>query len=379
MTTRERDSPIARGPVRDLATFADALRARGITITPDQVSDMARSLSLVDPSSRNQVYSALRSLAITDPDQRGPFDEEFTSFFDLLFAAESTAEQPSRLVTTTTMKPVLREPNQSPEEETRAQGGASAVEKITARDFADLDADQLAEARRLVMAMMWQPSDVKTRRWSPARTGTQPDLRRTLRGTARPEGDLMPIVRRRRRKRQRPLIIIADISGSMEKYADLFLVFAHAAQRRIDDVEVFTFSTELTRITEDLRRRDTKTALSRVSATVKDWSGGTKIGEALAEWNRKWSRRLSRGGPIALILSDGWDCGDPELLSLEMARLARTVSKVIWLNPLAARADYRPATRGMQAVLPHVDHLLPAASVMDLMGVVELLDSLNRG
>jgi hypothetical protein len=187
----------------------------------------------------------------------------------------------------------------------------------------------------------------------------------------------MPIVRRQRRRRQRPLIIIADISGSMEKYAELFLVFAHAAQRRIDDVEVFTFSTDLTRITEDMKRRDTVSALSRVSKTVKDWSGGTMIGEALAEWNRQWSRRLARGGPIALILSDGWDCGDPEMLGREMARLARTVSKVLWLNPLAARADYEPATRGMRAVLPHIDHLLPAASVNDLRGVVRLLDSVG--
>lgn len=377
MTTRGQGSPVT-GPVRDLATFADALRTRGITITPDQVSDMARSLSLVDASSRDQVYSALRSLAITDPDQRVPFAEEFTSFFEGLFPAPPMEEEQSRLATTKTMKPVLRHFDEMPGADTRSEGGASAVENVTQRDFADLDEDQLAEARRLVMAMMWQPSDVRTRRWAPSRTGTHPDLRRTLRGSTRPEGDLMPIVRRQRRKRQRPLIIIADISGSMEKYADLFLVFAHAAQRRIDHVEVFTFSTELTRITEDLKRRDTQTALSRVSSSVKDWSGGTKIGEALAEWNRRWSRRLSRGGPIALILSDGWDCGDPELLSLEMARLARTVHKVIWLNPLAARANYRPATRGMQAVLPHVDHLLPAASVMDLRDVVRLLDSLSR-
>jgi uncharacterized protein with von Willebrand factor type A (vWA) domain len=187
----------------------------------------------------------------------------------------------------------------------------------------------------------------------------------------------MRIVRKTRRKKQRPLIVIADISGSMEKYADLFLIFAHAAQRRLDHVEVFTFSTELTRITDDLKRRDTKTALAKVSSTVHDWSGGTKIGEALAEWNRLWSRRLSRGGPIALILSDGWDCGEPELLSLEMGRLARTVHKVIWLNPLAAHSDYRPATRGMKAALPHIDHLLPAGSVFDLRGVVRLLDSLT--
>lgn len=187
----------------------------------------------------------------------------------------------------------------------------------------------------------------------------------------------MRIRLRKRRLRQRPLIVIADISGSMEKYADLFLVFAHAAQRRLGNVEVFTFSTELTRITEDLKRRDTRAALSSVTSRVSDWSGGTKIGEALATWNKRWSRRLARGGPVVLVLSDGWDCGDPTLLSDEMARLARSVHSVIWLNPLAARAEYEPATRGMKAALPHIDQLLPAASVQDLRGVVRLLESMN--
>jgi uncharacterized protein with von Willebrand factor type A (vWA) domain len=365
------------GPVRDLATFAEALRGRGLTVTPDQVGDMARALMLVDASKRPHVYAALRSLAITDPDERVPFDQEFARFFGSPLEQEPSTEGHSRLASSTAVKPVLQSVGQKPSTDTETQSGASAVENIASRDFAGLEEDQLIEARRLVMAMLWQPSDVKTRRWLAASSGPSPDLRRTLRGAVRPEGDLMPIVRRQRRKRQRPLIVIADISGSMEKYADLFLVFAHAAQRRLDHVEVFTFSTELTRITEDLRRRDTKTALRNVSTTVRDWSGGTMIGEALAEWNRMWSRRLSRGGPIALILSDGWDCGDPELLRREMARLARSVHSVIWLNPLAARADYRPATRGMQAVLPHVDHLLPAASVMDLRGVVRLLDSMS--
>lgn len=365
------------GPVGDLATFAAALRNRGLTVTPDQVADMARAVTLVDPARRTQLYASLRALAITDPDQRGPFDEEFAAFFDRLIELPPAEEPPSRLASVSTLQPVAQPLDQAPTEETQRQSGASAVENVARKDFADLNEDQLNEARRLVMAMMWQPSDVRTRRWSPARNGTMPDLRRTLRGTTRPDGDMMRIVRKTRRKRQRPLIVIADISGSMEKYADLFLVFAHAAQRRLDSVEVFTFSTELTRITDDLNRRDTRSALSKVANTVHDWSGGTKIGEAIAEWNRHWSRRLTRGGPIALILSDGWDCGDPSLLNREMGRLSRTVHSVIWLNPLAARADYQPATRGMRAALPYIDHLLPAASVFDLRGVVRLLDSLS--
>ncbi|HJQ75850.1 MAG TPA: VWA domain-containing protein [Acidimicrobiia bacterium] len=366
------------GPVRDLATFAVALRGRGLVVTPDQVSDMARAITLVDASSRDQVFASLRALTITGPEQREPFDEEFERFFHPRAEPVPPAGEQSHLTALSAVKPIVERLGEMPGSDTRTQAGASATENLSSRDFADLDEDQLSAARRLVMAMTWQPTDVRTRRWSLSKSGGTPDLRRTLRGSTRPEGDLMPIMRRERRKRQRPLIIIADISGSMEKYADLFLVFAHAAQHRVDSVEVFTFSTELTRVTEDLRRRDTRSALARVSVKVHDWSGGTKIGDALAEWNQRWSRRLSRGGPIVMILSDGWDCGDPGLLRTEMARLSRSVHKVIWLNPLASRPDYRPATRGMRAVLPYVDHLLPAASVNDLRGVVRLLDALAR-
>lgn len=367
------------GTVRDIASFADALRSRGMTITPDQVSDMARSLLLIDPSERDQVYAALRSLAITDPSQRVPYDEEFRRFFDKAEARQPQSEQHSRLASTKGVKPVLQTMSESEVEDLTSQAGTSAVENIASRDFADLDEDQMVEARRLVMSMLWEPSDVRTRRWIPDRGGRRPDMRRTLHGAVGPQGDLLRLQMRQRRLKQRPLIIIADISGSMERYADLFLVFSHAALHRLRQVEVFTFSTSLTRITDDLRKREASAALSNVTRTVTDWSGGTKIGEALTEWNKKWSRRLVRGGPVVLILSDGWDCGEPALLSEAMGRLSRSVHRVLWLNPLAAHAGYRPATRGMKAILPHIDHLLPAASVMDLRDVVRILDSLNRG
>jgi uncharacterized protein with von Willebrand factor type A (vWA) domain len=350
----------------------------GLTVTPDQVGDMAKAMTLIDPASRGQVHAALRSLAITEPDERPPFDGVFARFFEGFAWSGPSVEPSPRIASMSAVKPVLQSLGQATAEDVDTRTGASTVESIQTRDFADLDDDDLAEARRLVLSMFWQPSDVKTRRWVASSVGSQPDLRRTLRETVRPDGDLIPIAHRRRRIRQRPLIIIADISGSMEKYAEMFLVFAHAAQRRIDQVEVFTFSTSLTRITTELKRRDVQSALSLVGESVHDWSGGTMIGEAISQWNRSWSRRMSRGRPVVLILSDGWDCGDPEMLAREMARLSRTVSSVLWLNPLASRTNYQPATRGMRTALPYVDHLLPAASVHDLRGVVRLLDSMNR-
>lgn len=364
------------GPVRDLTTFAAALRHRGMTITPDQVSDMARSLALVDLASRDQVYAALRCMAITDPAHRLAYDEEFHRFFEGFHPSAATAEQHSDLmVTTSPSQPLFQSLNETTFDEIDSEAGASAVESVASKDFADLDEEELAEARKLVLSMLWQPSDVRTRRWAREKRGRRPDMRRTLHNAVGPEGDLMRIQMRRRTLRQRPLIIIADISGSMDRYAEMFLVFAHAARQRLRHVEAFTFSTHLTRITEDLKRRNAVDALARMSHTVNDWSGGTKIGEAIGDWNKVWSRRMARGGPVVMVLSDGWDCGDPELLSVEMAGLSRSVHSVLWLNPLAARSDYRPATRGMRAVLPYIDHLLPAASVNDLRGVVRLLES----
>lgn len=364
--------------VAELTVFADRLRGRGLTVTPDHVADMATSITLIDAASRDQVYAALRSLSVTDHAHRRPFDEEFLRFFEGLGRRESEGEPQPRLSAVTENNPIVETTPVEMAAAAVSQTGASVTESLAARDFVDLNDDELAEAKRMVTQMFRQPPCFKTRRWHAEKAGPRPDPRRTLRGVIGFEGDLMSIRVKARKKRQRPLIVLADISGSMERYAEMFLVFAHAAGQRIDHVEVFTFSTKLTRITPDLKKRDPKTALARVSRTVKDWSGGTKIGEALQTWNKKWSRRLARGRPVALILSDGWDCGDPELLASEMDRLARSVHRVIWLNPLAARVEYRPATRGMKAVLPYIDRLVPAASVTDLAGVVRLLQSIDR-
>ena len=361
--------------VDQLSHFAEALRGRGLVVTADQTADMARSLGLVDLSNKSQARAALGSLTVTDPNQMSAFEEEFDRFFHRLAPPMTVSREaaPSTATATVGLRGSIGE---GEKEEASDQAGASAVETVSRRDFADLDDEDLAEARRLMMTMLWQPTDYRTRRWSPSGRGRRPDMRRSLRRAIGPEGDLMPLSWKERNRKQRPLVVIADISGSMEAYAEMFLVFAHSAQRRLREVEVFTFSTHLSRITEEMKRRDTKSALAGVSARVQGWSGGTQIGEALAQWNREWSRRLARGGPVVLILSDGWDCGDPRLLAGEMARLARSVHRVMWLNPLASRESYEPVTRGMRAVLPHVDHLLPAASVEDFRGVVRVLDSI---
>jgi len=177
--------------------------------------------------------------------------------------------------------------------------------------------------------------------------------------------------------RRRPLIVIADVSGSMERYAEMLLYFTHAARDRFGHLEAFVFSTRLTRITRELRRRKPADAIAAVAEHVHDWSGGTQIGTAISVFNREWSRRVCRGRPVALVISDGWDRGDPAILSDAMERLHRTVFRTVWLNPLAGRPGFAPETRGMQAALPYVDDFLAAATLRDLRTLVRLLESVG--
>lgn len=351
-------------------------------MVPDSVSDMVAALPRIDVGNAGDVRAAWKSVTVHSPEQGVIFDRAFDEFFGEGFLVpfnehEEEEIPPNAIETTVVRRPGGQSESDDDDEEVRDRSGASLIESFVNRDFADLSTEELEQARRLVANMIWQPSDVASRRWVPAKRGLKPDMRRTLRNAIGPRGELIDLSLSDRQQRRRPLIVITDISGSMEAYAEMMLTFAHAARVKVNRVESFVFSTSLTRITWELSRRSVKDALARTSAAVTDWSGGTKIGDALRTFNRDWSRRVCRGGPVLLIVSDGWDCGDPEVLHLEMSRLARSVHRVIWLNPLAGRAGYQPETRGMKTVLPFVDDFLPSASLQDLSDVVDLLESVT--
>jgi uncharacterized protein with von Willebrand factor type A (vWA) domain len=362
--------------------FGRLLRERGFSVVPDTAADMLSALNAVDVARSDDVRAALKAVTVTNPQQSALFDQCFDAFFaDAQMPPEEGDEvddddEVLRVESWTIRSPSVGD-DEDVDEEVSDQVGASSMRRFASRDFSDMDDGELERARRLVANMQWQPSSVKSRRWAADNTGVRPDMRRTLRRSVGPRGDLLELAMSDRRLRRRPLIVIADVSGSMEAYAEMMLTFAHAARARIQRVETFAFSTHLTRITWELSRRNVRDALSKVSGAVDDWSGGTKIGEAIATFNRTWSRRVCRGGPVLLIVSDGWDCGDPALLRQEMARLSRSVHRVVWLNPLAGRPGYAPETRGMQAVLPYVDDFLPAANLIDLREVVDLLESIG--
>ncbi len=366
---------------RNLVHFSRYLRARGLRIVPQTARDLAAASRIVGLADREDVYHAFKSVTVVRHAEIPIFDEAFELFFGTGRTALAHVDGPAATAQaqgTLVARPVLRsasEAEPAPDEELSETVGGSYTERLSTRDFADLSPHEQEEVRRIVSSMMWRAADASSRRWRADPQGSRPHLRQTFRGLIGPEGDLMPLAYADRRPRKRPLVVLADISGSMESYTEMFLHFVHAAQGRLGRVEAFVFATRLTRISRELRQRDAASALRRVGSAVEDWSGGTRIGEALEAFNRDWSRRVTRGGAIGLIISDGWDTGDAGLLDREMSRFARSMHRVIWLNPLAGRDGYAPETRGMRAVLRYVDHFLPAASVVDLKGVVRLLES----
>lgn len=358
-----------------LVEFTHRLRAEGVPVPAATAGDMVAAIEQVGLAAGEDVFHALRALACSSQEHLQIFDLVFVSFFGHYYQPALSFTRPHARSWTIASAPDRGGlGSETPRSEALAVG-ASAVERLNHRDFADLTPAELAQVRRLIEEMVWKPALVRSRRRRATPLGDRPDLRRTLRSSVGPDADLVPLAYSERRLRKRPLIFIADVSGSMERYSEMLLYFAHAARGRLGTIEAFVFSTHLTRITRQLGRRDPSQAIAEVSETVDDWSGGTKIGEAVATFNREWSRRVTRGGPLVMFVSDGWDRGEPSVLAGEMARLRRTVHRIIWLNPLAGRPGYAPETRGMRAALPHIDDFLPAANLNDLRAVVQLLES----
>jgi uncharacterized protein with von Willebrand factor type A (vWA) domain len=245
-------------------------------------------------------------------------------------------------------------------------GAASPAETLRQADFGELSAEEQRDALRMLAALRPRLPRRPARRGRIGRQGQRPALRHMLRRSLATGGQPLSWRWLERTTRPRPIILVCDISGSMERYSRFLLRFAHALAGSGAPVEVFVFGTRLTRITRQLRVRSAEDALRRVAGTVLDWSGGTRIGESLRELNLRWVRRTVRSGAIVLLVSDGWERGDPELLGREVARLRRSCHRLIWLDPLASRPGFEPATLGLRAALPHVDRFLPCASVASL-------------
>jgi len=377
----------AADPVQSVTLFARLLRDAGLTTGPERVRDACAALLAVDLERPDEVRYALRAVFVSRREEGPVFD----AAFDLLFSrpgGEGRAgsipgrSRPLALDPTMALEwmnalglsspGVAREVEGPPASST----GYSADELLRQRDFREMSWDELASVRRLLRQSLWRVAERRTRRLRADRRGTV-ELRRTMRAAARQGGDAHRLARASARTKRRPIVILCDVSGSMDRYSRHLLVFAQVIARK-ERVETFAFSTHLTRITHLLRHGDIDSALDHVASQVHDIGGGTRIAEALHIFQRDHARRVLGHGAIVLIISDGWDRGDPEQLGREMARLRRSCHRLIWLNPLLGSSAYQPETRGMAAALPHCDDFLSAHSVDALDALGRLLAQLPR-
>ena len=370
----------------NLLIFTRTLRAGGVAVRAGGVPDAIRALDDVGIASRKDVHAALRTVLIFRHEDLAPFDELFATFWRV-WPGSSGAPSPRPMQVPKRARATLR--TLAPATASSAHGTDSgpsdaavglktysADELWRRKDFADFSSGDIARARDAMAKLAWDPGMRVTRRWATG-SGQAIDLRRLLRANVKHGGELVAIPHRIRRVAPRPLILICDVSGSMEPYTRMLLLFAHAIAGGERRVEVFVFSTRLTRVTRQFAGIRADGALSRVRDAVHDWSGGTRIGEAIRAFNTRWARRVLRRRPVVLLISDGWDLGDPELLAREIARLQRSVFRLIWLNPLLGSPGYEPLTRGMRAALPFVDDFLSVRDMSSIDALAAHLNTLN--
>jgi uncharacterized protein with von Willebrand factor type A (vWA) domain len=343
-------------PEEMAVAFAAVLRGAGLGVPTDSVIAFARAMGRTGLDRRQPVYWAGRATLTRRPDDVPLYDAAFAAFWDGVAAPEPHAD------------PDADPPDaeQTIEVET---GPWSAVEVLRRKDFADYTADERDEAHRLIADLRVTAALRRSRRLRPARRGA-PDVAATMRAALRTGGE--PLHRRYRGRTHRPrrLILLCDVSGSMEPYARALARFLHAAvsARKPGRVEAFALGTRVTRITRELaaHAHDPDAALAAAAHAVQDWSGGTRLGEGLRAFNDRWGTRGLARGAIVVILSDGWDRGDPAILGAEMARLSRVARRVVWVNPLKASPGYAPLAQGMAAALPYVDAFVEGHSVASL-------------
>jgi uncharacterized protein len=354
----------------DVVLLGRALREHGVAVTPAEVVAAATAFGVIDQVDREEVFLSLRSVFTSRVDDFVIFKELFDRFW------EGRVEREAFSKTTLQVRPgaprrglayFLENWGTSSGEESEPVKvpGASESESAAEKDissFSKEDLDDVARvARRIVKRLAKNPS----RRWRPVRHGSRINLRRSFRQSLNTGGEVIALSYKERKPKRTKLVVICDVSGSMDIYSRLLLQFIYGLQNSFAKVESFVFATSISRITGHLKNKTYDHALERLSAKVRGWSGGTRIGESLAAFNAEWLRRIDRR-TVVIILSDGWDTGEPEQLATQLAHLQKRAGRVIWLNPLLGSSTYVPATRGMQAALPHIDVFAPAHDLASL-------------
>lgn len=378
-------SPPAAAPTPEVAAvgFVAALRRAGVPIPVGATVTYTEALAEVGLSTPSGVYWAGRATLLVRPEDIATYDETFAAFWGRrLLAGASSLTTPAPLV-------VLDDgDDEGPEPDHDEQGDAdrpvqdqlevrySPTEVLRHVDFATATPEELAEIHRLMESMRAPVGTRPSRRHQRSpHGGRRPDLRRTLHRSLRTGGEAMRPAHTSPSHRPRRLVLLVDVSGSMEPYARSLLRFVHAASTSGRKVDAFAFGTRLTRLTREMSSRDPDSALAAVAEAVQDWAGGTRLGDVLAEFNERWGVRGMARGAVVVILSDGWDRGDPATVAEQMQRLARVAHRVVWVNPLKATPDYQPLARGMAAALPHVDRFIEGHSLAALETLAQEISS----
>jgi len=378
--------------LHNLLLFGRILRGLGLDVNPGRMMDLVSALDYIEIGNKADFYYAARTLLVHEQEDLELFDETFDLFWHK--PTESWELQWQGLKRRRRSKtPIVTHPPLKDEPPSTEDLDASSKELMTVievtqtysnrevlrhKDFAEMTIEEAEAVKQLMSHLSWKISERRTRRRRPGK-GEILDLRRTLRRSMRASGEVFDWAYREPKLKPRPLVIIADISGSMERYTRVLLHFIFGMKSVLPQpVEAFVFSTRLTRITRPLQLRDLDLALENVGKLVNDWAGGTRIGESLKTFNFEWGRRVLGHGAVVLIISDGWDRGDTELLAREMARLRRNCYRLIWLNPLLGAPDYEPLTRGIQAALPYIDNFLPVHNLASLEDLAKRLAILDR-
>jgi uncharacterized protein len=374
-----------------VATLGQRLRSAGVPVTPERSAAFARALTLTRPDSRRRLYWTARSVFVSDRAQAEAFDRVFRSIFGGAGAAEPEDAEADREVE----RPRSDRPPSSAESAGEAQGVtvgssppgedddeprvdvplamASAEERLAGKSFDALEPHELVQLYRLMSRLELATPARRTRRYEKARHGQRIHMRRTMRRSLRSGGDPVRLAQRRRRVVRRRLVMLCDISGSMEPYGRAYLQFLACAAGSGPNAEAFAFATRLTRLTRALSSRRPEQAIQRAARAAPDWSSGTRIGDALKQFNDRHGRRGMARGAVVVILSDGWERGDPALVSREMERLARLAHRIVWVNPRVGASGFSVQAGGMVAALEHCDALVSGHSFEALGEVVDAI------
>lgn len=364
--------------LHNLLLFGRLCKALGMDVSPDRMMEVGRALEFIELGRKQDFYHTLRALIVIRRRDLDLFEEAFKIFWrrpadgwttlDLQSLGERRLQKKTQFLPPPGAEP---DDDENPIAKPADQNLIALVptysqqETLRYKDFADMTGEELHAAREVIERLPWSLGVRQTRRVQPGK-GSQIDPRRSFRRNVRYLGEQVELLTRAHKIKPRPLVLLCDISGSMERYTRILLHFTHTLASSVYQVESFVFSTRLTRITRPIRFKSVDIALKQVGSTVKDWGGGTLTGDALHHFNYHWARRVLGRGAVVLLITDGWDRGDPELLKQETARLQRNCYRLIWLNPLLGAPQYEPLTRGAQALLPHVDDFLPVRNLASL-------------